>query len=253
MTTAILLLAGLDPTGGAGLLADAATARARGCRPLGVPSMLTVQNSIRFESAEPVAPAHIERAVAALAAEFSFDTAKVGLVPAADATWLKAVGAVLRRRCRRIVADPVLRPAAAAKGTAPGAAYLSLLSGAVVTPNLRELALLAAAAGVKESDIAAIARSLARRLDAAIVVTFEGTESRVLVAEKDRSTDVPITLLPTERPVHGTGCRFSTAVACSLALGKPLPDAVADAAAHLTEALRLRERFHPDGQDFTVF
>ncbi len=249
MRTPLLLLAGLDPTGGAGLIADAVTARDLSCRPLGVPSMLTVQNSLRFENAEPVPPAYIEQALAALAAEFPFDTAKVGLVPVGDAAWLDTAGALLRKRCRRIVVDPVLRPTAAAQGTRPGTAYLSFLTGAVVTPNCRELAIIADAAGITENHVAATAAALAKHLDAAIVVTFEGKEPRVLVVENDRATDIPITLLPTERPVHGTGCRFSTAVACGLARGKGLADAVADAAVYLTNALRRREQFHPDGQD----
>jgi len=252
MTIPLLLLAGFDPSGGAGILADAATARACGCYPLGVPTTLTIQNSLHFESADPVATTYIERAVAMLAAEFSFDTAKAGLVPVDDAAWLERIGDLLRRHCRRIVIDPVLRPTAGVQSIAFGSAYLSFLAGTVVTPNHHELALLAKAAGVERFDVAATALALAEYLDGTTVVTYEGSEPRILVADREGTTDIPITLVPLDRPVHGTGCRFSTALACSLAQGKSLPDAVADAAAHLTAALQRREHFHPDGQEFIL-
>ncbi len=250
MRTPLLLLAGLDPTSGAGLVADALTARDLGCHPLVVPSMLTVQNSRRFVTAEAVSPTYIEHAVATLADEFSFDTVKVGIVPAADAAWLDAVGRILHGRCHRFVIDPVLRPTATTQETKPGDAYLAFLGGAVITPNQRELTLLSEAAGIGEHDVATAARALAKHLSATIVVTFEGKESRVLVAENGITTDIPLTLLPAERPIHGTGCRFSTAVACGLARGKDIVNAVADAVGYLTTALSRRERFHPDGQDF---
>ncbi len=252
MTTPILLLAGIDPTGGAGLLADAAAARACGCLPLGIPTMLTVQNSRSFVRAEPVDPVYLAQALQTLSAEFSFDTVKVGLVPVDDAEWLTAVGEAVRARCRRRVIVPILRPTAAMKGTRPTDAYLAFLSGAVLTPNLRELTLLAEAAGVAAPSPAEAARALARRLDAAIVVTFEGAAATVLLAEKEDLREIPITLVPTERPVHGTGCRFSTSLACFFAQGASLSDAVTAAAAYLTETMRRRERFHPEGQEFLV-
>ena len=137
MTLPLLVLAGLDPTGGAGLIADAATARALGCHPLTIPTTLTVQNSLRFISAAPVDPSYIAAAINTLAAEFIFDTAKIGLVPVADANWLDTVGPVVRQRCRHIVIDPVLKATAAADAVRPNDAFLRFISGpgTVITPN----------------------------------------------------------------------------------------------------------------------
>ncbi|HNT28770.1 MAG TPA: bifunctional hydroxymethylpyrimidine kinase/phosphomethylpyrimidine kinase, partial [bacterium] len=76
MTVPLLVLSGLDPTGGAGLTADVAMARSLGLHPLPVPTVLTVQNSLRFSGMRPVEPAYIRSAVESLAEEFRFDVAK---------------------------------------------------------------------------------------------------------------------------------------------------------------------------------
>lgn len=251
MTLPLLVLAGLDPTGGAGLIADAATARALGCYPLTVPTTLTVQNSLRFASAAPVDPSYIAAAIDTLADEFTFDTVKVGLVPAADGAWLDTVGALVRGRCRHIVIDPVLKATAAAHAVRPNAPFLRFISGpgTVITPNARELGLIADALGLAVDTPGVTARAVNAATGATVVVTFETEKAVVLIAGQGGTVEIPVTLVPLDRPVHGTGCRFSTAIACGLAAGMPLPDAVERAAAHLTAQLGRIERFHPDGQD----
>ena len=254
MKLPLLVLAGLDPTGGAGLIADAASARALGCHPLTIPTTLTIQNSLRFEAALPVDAAYIARALTALTEEFTFDTAKIGLVPFTDGVWLDTVGPLIRSRCRHIVIDPVLKAtAASAKPSAgPGAAFLRFITGpgTIITPNHRELSLIADALGIASGTTGTTARAVSAATGAAVVVTFETEKALVLVAEQNGITEVPITLIPTERSVHGTGCRFSTAIACGLAAGMPLPDAVKQAADHLTTLLGNRELFHSNGQEY---
>ncbi len=252
MTLPLLVLAGLDPTGGAGLIADAATARALGCHPLTIPTTLTVQNSLRFTSAAPVDPSYIAAAINTLAVEFTFDTAKIGLVPVADANWLDTVGPVVRQRCRHIVIDPVLKATAAADTVKPNDAFIRFISGpgTVITPNTRELGLIADALGIAPETPDITARAVATATGVTVVVTFETEKPFILIAGPDRITEIPVTLVPTDQPVHGTGCRFSTALACGIAAGMPLPDAVKRAADHLTLILGRIERFHPDGQSY---
>ena len=60
MKPAVLVVAGLDPSGGAGLLADAAAIRAAGARPLACASAITVQTTRAVRSAHPLDPALVD-------------------------------------------------------------------------------------------------------------------------------------------------------------------------------------------------
>lgn len=252
MTVPLLVLAGLDPTGGAGLVADALMARSLGVHPLPVPTMLTVQNSLRFSGMRPIGPTYIREAVTTLAEEFPFDVAKVGLVPVDDEKWLDDICDILFPRCRRVVIDPILRPTAARSGIAPSAAFLRLISrpGVVITPNLRELETIAKELGLSADEPSLLAQKVGRATGASVVATFEGERAMVLVVEEGSVTEVPITLVPTERPVHGTGCRFSTAVACGLAQKNTLLSSVKTAIKRVAELIEKRIEIAGSGQDY---
>ncbi|HNT28481.1 MAG TPA: bifunctional hydroxymethylpyrimidine kinase/phosphomethylpyrimidine kinase, partial [bacterium] len=120
----------------------------------------------------------------------------------------------------------------------------------VITPNLRELKALASALGVTQSDPALLARDVSRVTGAAVVTTFEGEKATVLVVEKGTASEEPFTLVPTKRPVHGTGCRFSTAIACGFAQKKGLLDSVKIAIKKVAELVENREEMPSSGQDY---
>ena len=77
---AVLVLAGLDPSGGAGLLADAETVRALGAHPLCVATALTVQTMRAARRFQPVDPSLIADAMRALLEEEDVRAIKVGMV-----------------------------------------------------------------------------------------------------------------------------------------------------------------------------
>ncbi|MFW6346483.1 MAG: bifunctional hydroxymethylpyrimidine kinase/phosphomethylpyrimidine kinase, partial [Halomonas sp.] len=103
----VLVLAGHDPTGGAGLVADAEAIAACGGWALTIPTALTVQNCRDVSAVIPGDPAAM-RAMAAALDEFEIMAIKVGLV--ADLTTLDAVTDIVRRFPGvPLVVDPVLR------------------------------------------------------------------------------------------------------------------------------------------------
>ena len=77
---AVLVLAGLDPSGGAGLLADAEAVRAMGARPLCVATALTVQTTRAARRYECVPPSLIEECARALLEEEDVRAIKIGMV-----------------------------------------------------------------------------------------------------------------------------------------------------------------------------
>ena len=90
---AVLVLAGLDPSGGAGLLADAETVRALGAYPLCVATALTVQTMRAARRFQPVDPSLIADAMRALLEEEDVRAIKVGMV--GDAANARAIRALL--------------------------------------------------------------------------------------------------------------------------------------------------------------
>ena len=130
--------------------------------------------------------------------------------------------------------DPLLRP------DARDALIATLLPLAeVVTPNLHEASMLAGMEVTTETDMEAAARRIHARGPRHVLV--KGGHL------KDSATDLlwdgrALTRFPGTRVdsnnTHGTGCTFSAAIAAGLAHGRPLPQAIAEAKAYVTAAIR---------------
>ena len=213
---AVLVLAGLDPSGGAGLLADAETIRAFGARPFCVATALTVQTSRAARRYEPVEANLIVDSVQALLEEEDVRAIKIGMV--GNAANARAIRALLPAGTP-IVLDPVL----AASSGAPlysgsPRELLELSRGALLTPNLAE------AEALLEGP--ADARKLLERGPGAVLLKgghLPGTPTDVLATpagtESFAGERIPVA-------ARGKGCRLASAIAAGLAAGNPLREAV---------------------------
>jgi hydroxymethylpyrimidine/phosphomethylpyrimidine kinase len=228
MKPAVLVLAGLDPSGGAGLLADAETIRALGGRPLCVATALTVQTTRAAFRYEPVSPGLIADSVRALAAEEDVRAIKIGMVgTAANAIAIRA----LLPLGTPVVVDPVL----AASSGAPlysgsPRELLELARGALLTPNLAE------AEALLEGP--ADARKLLERGPAAVLLKgghLPGDPTDVLATAASTESFAAERIPATAR---GTGCRLASAIAACLARRTPLREAVIAARRHVREYLQ---------------
>jgi hydroxymethylpyrimidine/phosphomethylpyrimidine kinase len=212
--TRILLLGGLDPSGGAGLTLDATVVALHGGEPLPVAVATTEQNRRGFRRCDPLPAERWRGALAAVADDGPFAAVKIGLVGdvrtvAALAEWLATLP-----RTVPIVVDPVL--GATSGGFAPGpelaAAYRRWLVplATVFTPNLPELTALG---GAVPPLLAAGARA----------VLVKGGHGDGVHAEDVLHVDGATH--PFRRPrlaigaVRGTGCALASALACRLARG----------------------------------
>ena len=235
----MLVLAGLDPSGGAGLLADAEAIRATGARPLCVPTALTVQTTRRARAFQPCAPTFLLETARALLEEEDVRAIKLGML--ATPQLARAIGDLLATLPHLpLVLDPLVAASSGAllyKGT-PGdarAAIASLWAGAVVTPNLGEAQLLLGLSeppdGAAAQEAAALAL-VAAGARAAIIKGGHGAgpESIDVLAERGRPGR-PLQLSGPRQPgtARGTGCRFASALAAGLALGRPLEAAAREA------------------------
>jgi hydroxymethylpyrimidine/phosphomethylpyrimidine kinase len=214
----VLAIGGLDPTGGAGVTADARMLQSRGVHAATVATALTDQDRHGFRGFLPVPDDWLERLLAAALADGPVHAIKTGLFGHARAIAVAArVVAPLLDRGVPLVVDPVL--AATAGGwEAEGelvAAYRELLlpRARLVTPNLPELATLAAGAPQRLLELGC----------GAVLVKGGHAEAAADGAIEDqlvRRGDVVVFRHPrvATGPLHGTGCALASAVAAELAL-----------------------------------
>lgn len=229
----VLLLGGLDPSGGAGITLDAAVAALHAALPLPIAVTWTEQNRRGFRRAVPVPTEQWSAALAAVCEDGPIAAVKVGLL-AAPAT-VAAVATALARFAGSlpILVDPVL--GATAGGLTPGdelpAAYRRHLLplATLLTPNLPELARLGLASA--EQALAAGAGALLLKGGHG-----EGATSDDLLCCPGRSV---VFSRPRLRigPVRGTGCALATAIACRLAAGVELAAACGGAGDWLAAVL----------------
>lgn len=238
----VLVLAGSDPSGGAGLQADITAIAALGAHPFAVPTALTVQDNQRVFSVHPVAPELVRQQAQALIERFPIDAIKLGIVGShANAAAIAELIAAVRARQPAIpvVFDPVLAngqgdPLSAADPVAALAPLFALAS--LVTPNRIEAERLCA--GAADADMQAH-MLLARGSAHVLLKGGHGPEPEVVINRlfsRDGSRQSwRWRRLP--GAFHGSGCTLAAAIAALLAHGRDMPEAVAQGQAYCQQAL----------------
>lgn len=239
----VLIVAGFDPSGGAGMLADAQVVASHGFHPAGVVTAVTEQDSHRCAWVHPSSPEVVSAQIARLVDDLEIRGVKVGML--ANAQVAAAVAAALGRLAEAgvpIVVDPVLK---ATRGVAlmihDGAAHHALQPvleiATLVTPNADELAALTGRHIGDTDELLDAARRLRARDVAAVLAKgghLPGDPVDWLVwGDGEQSFAGKRIEGPTP---HGTGCALSSEIACLLAMGAPLKEAVRQA----TERVRRR-------------
>lgn len=239
---ALLIVAGLDPSGGAGVLLDEAVTRAMGLHPVVAATCIAVQNTNRVGKRFDPPPEVLREQLDVLAEEFLLGAVKVGLVGRKES--LDALAGWLSDRPRLpVVLDPVLRAssggALAASGTENALIRGLIPRAKVLTPNLDEAAALTGDVITEREQLPAAAAAL-RDLGAQWVLLKGGHLPRGFAADYLLGPDTTL-WLEEERvgggAVRGTGCALSTAIAARLALGDPVEDATRTAKAFVTRAI----------------
>jgi hydroxymethylpyrimidine/phosphomethylpyrimidine kinase len=247
-------IAGFDPSSGAGITADVKTAASLGCYAAACITALTVQNTLGVRRVEALSPQTVRETLAALGDDLPPRAVKIGMlasgaVAAAVADFLEALP---RPRCP-VVLDPILRSSSGAEllddvGVGILRGRLLPLS-AIVTPNRAEAAVLTGIGAEKADSMDAeeAARSLRRLGAAAAVITGgepgdQGDSSRCedVLAYAAGGMELVETLSAprlASRATHGTGCAFSMAIACGLARGESVPEAVTAAKSFVRRAI----------------
>ena len=235
----VLVIAGNDPSGGAGLTADIQAITAAGAHPAPVVAALTVQDSRDVQSVQAVEPEYVVAQARAVLDDMPVTTVKLGLL--ASAATGAAVAALLKQHAGiPLVIDPVL--AASGGGRLAEDALLQVYMeslfplATLITPNAPESRRFAPRAQDVPGRAAALLATGARH------VLMKGSDEDSAEVHNHlfgpgglhQQMDWP--RLPGS--YHGSGCTLASAIAARLALGQAMPDAVRDAQRYTFEALQ---------------
>lgn len=239
----VLVVAGSDPSGGAGLQADLKTLQALGVYGTSVVTALTVQDTQRVYEVVPVDPWVVERQLATIFDDVGADAIKIGMLARRDTVELVTRVCASKARGVPIVLDPVIASSSGHEllEVSGHAALIQRLMPlcALVTPNAPEAELLTGIPVREESHLHHAADRLLLMGQSAVLITgghLPGDRVVDLLRTADgleRRFDAP--RLP-DTP-HGTGCALSSAIAAGLAHGYTLESAVERAHTFLHEAI----------------
>ena len=240
----VLIVAGSDSGGGAGIQADIKTVTALGGYAATAVTALTAQNTKGVLQVVGVAPDFVARQIEAVLSDIGADCIKTGMLHSAEV--VEAVAEALAHWASDVplVVDPVM----VAKGGA------RLLSGAAVDVLKRELAVRATVLTPNVPEAEALTgmtiRDLADMKHAAEMVHTLGPKA-VLLKGAHISGETVFDVLADDRGVevfenarietvhtHGTGCTLASAIATGLAQKLPIRAAIARARAYVLEAIR---------------
>ena len=243
----VLSIAGVDPSGGAGVFADIKAMSACGAYACGVIAALTAQNTCAVTGVLPIAPDFVREQLDTLFADVRIDAVKIGMLD--NAALIGTVAdALLKYRPKFVVLDPVMVAKSGdrlLREEAVSALRERLLPLAtVLTPNIPEaLALLDRDDEVTEDDMPELVRSLwmlMKNREAWVYLKgghLEGEESPDLLF--NGVVSIPFTAARVQtKNTHGTGCTLSSAIAASLPQESDVPGACRRAKEYLTGAVR---------------
>jgi hydroxymethylpyrimidine/phosphomethylpyrimidine kinase len=244
MTTppGLLICAGLDPSGGAGLIADVRIAAMLDTRPVGIVTATTIQNTTGVVASVPLDPQMIREQLELLLSDVEVYAVKIGMV--GSSAIARAISEALALTRAAVVWDPVAYASRGDTALVEGTLDLSLDALAqhltVITPNARELALLACADVRTIDEAIAAGQMLCERIRTSVLVKgghLGGDDSIDYLCRPTGVIAIPGARIPGGEDVHGTGCALATAIAAHLALGSELVEACTEAKRFVAELI----------------
>jgi hydroxymethylpyrimidine/phosphomethylpyrimidine kinase len=242
MVPKALTIAGSDSGGGAGIQADLKTFSAFRVFGMSVITAVTAQNSVGVQAVENLPAEFVARQLRSVLSDFGADAAKCGMLSTAPI--IEAIAAIFAESpVAKLVVDPVMVAKSGDVLLRPDARQALieriLPLALVVTPNLPEAEVLAGMPVETRADM----EEAARRIYAlgpryvlikgghlkgdALDLLWNGRELRNFSVARVESPNT-----------HGTGCTFSAAIAAGLSRGQALGDAIREAKAYVTRAIR---------------
>lgn len=251
----VLSIAGSDSIGGAGIQADIKTCSALGVYAMTALTALTAQNTFDVSSILPTSPDFILAQLQTILADVTPDAIKIGMLPDTDSALTVAEFLKTHASDIPIVLDPVMVATAGASLAKDGVAdviisHLAPLA-TLITPNIPEARFFADCLAIpfsQDYSVEGLASDIAVRLNSNLLLKGGHLEDSNLLTDILASPNGSIHRFSHPKidtpNTHGTGCSLSSAIACGLAKGIPLPEACDTAISWLHQAIFAGAPFH---------
>lgn len=257
MTPRILIIAGSDSGGGAGIQADIKTVTMLGGFAMTAITAITAQNTLGVDLVMTVPPDMVVAQIEAVVRDLGVDAIKIGMIGSpeiAEAVVETLVGLALtgdRSRPLPIVFDPVMVATSGAElADQPTIAAFERLMrlATVITPNSIELAVLTGSAPIEiEEALERESVALARRTGSAVIgkgghiepahATEESLITNILARSDGRLRRWKMLRINTFA-THGTGCTLASALAVGLGAGMEIEEATENALHYVWSAIQ---------------
>lgn len=217
----VMSIAGVDPSGGAGVFADLKTFQAIGVYGTGIVTALTSQNPYKFFSTQPVSPKYIEEQIDSVMDAYEVEFIKTGMLYSPEI--IKLTAKKIREYNLKAVVDPVMVATSGGDltgGDIADAFNRHLLPNSILaTPNVSEAERLS---GIKinSKEDAVKATEL---IDCNCFITGGHLDGINVINIDDEITIKKQDLIETDN-LHGSGCNLSSAITAYLAKNNSLMD-----------------------------
>jgi hydroxymethylpyrimidine/phosphomethylpyrimidine kinase len=252
-----LTIAGLDPSGGAGIIADIKTFSAFGCFATAAVASLTFQNTTGVFGSVSQTAETVRRQVEPILQDYKISALKTGMLPTREI--IEEVARIVKKhKLRNFVVDPVVRSTSGFDLIDDEALKVLIEKlfplSSLITPNLPEAERIAQMRIENAADIKKAARIMQSFGAKNVLIKgghlFEGKRQKAKGKNKNQSRIARDFLFCGEDlqtfeadfietdATHGTGCTLAAAITANLAHGKTLSEAVETAKRFVTEAIR---------------
>lgn len=231
----ILVIGGHDPTGGAGIVADIETAANFKLHALSILTCTTIQNTNKMIKINQMPKNYIYQSFQEIIKEFKIDVIKIGLLPSVQSS--KEVYKIINNNKIKnvpIILDPIIKTGS--NNTVTTNTNLNFLvkniypKVAIITPNMYEY-----------NKIKNISNNFKEKNIKKILITdYEITNKNIkLKLENNIKKDNSYYYINKySKNYHGTGCTFSTALACNIGLKKTLPTSIKIAVSYMKDVIK---------------
>ena len=237
----VLVIAGSDSGGGAGLQADIKTLTRFGVYAATAVTAVTVQNTLGVSDIHPIPTPILTAQIKAVVDDIGADAIKIGML--GDEATIQAVASALSDFEGPIILDPVIVATSGDRliplGAVAALQTKLLPKATVLTPNIPEAELLTGLSIKSEADMIKAGHMLLGLGVKAAAMKGGHLPSETLVdllIEPTEITRLEVAKVDT-RHTHGTGCTFASALAAGLASGKSPQDSFSDAQAFVQSAI----------------
>lgn len=231
----VMSIAGVDPSGGAGVFADLKTFQAIGVYGCGIVTALTAQNPYKFFSTMPVSPEYIEEQIDSVMDSYEVEFIKTGMLYSPEI--IELVSKKVKEYRLKAVVDPVMVATSGGNLTKEDIAdafnkYL-LPHSILTTPNVSEAEKLSGIAiNTKEDAIKAC-----EKIRCNSIITGGHLDGINTISINGNVTTIKQELIETEN-LHGTGCNLSSAIVAHLAKGNDLKTSIVKSLDYVYEGIK---------------